>query len=99
MSYLRIMRSLEGLTEISQVTSNLTDESNAIMDQVADIVALSHLNDSGVQDGVKNARMKQDDTVTDLNEFDSTQTNALSRVEADLLMMVSGKFKEEKRMR
>ncbi|MDF2065910.1 LXG domain-containing protein [Bacillus sp. Cr_A10] len=77
----------EGLTEISQVTSNLTDESNAIMDQVADIVALPHLNDSGVQDGVKNARKKRDDTVTDLNEFDSTQTNALSQVEADLLMM------------
>ena len=77
----------EGLTEISRVTSNLTDESNAIMDQVADIVSLPHLDDSGVQDGVKNAQKKRDNTVTDLNEFDSTQTNALTQVEADLLRM------------
>ena len=77
----------EGLTEISQVTSNLTDETNGIMDQVADIVALPHLDDSGVQDGVNNAKKKRDNTVTDLNEFDSTQTNALTQVESDLLTL------------
>ncbi|MEI4768666.1 LXG domain-containing protein [Psychrobacillus sp. FJAT-51614] len=77
----------EGLTEISQVTSNLTEESNAIMDQVADIVALPHIDDSGVQDGVTNARKKRDDTVTDLHEFDSTQTNALAIIEAAILNM------------
>ncbi|WP_144509667.1 ribonuclease YeeF family protein [Bacillus sp. FJAT-22090] len=77
----------EGLTEISQVTSNLTDETNAIMDQVADIVALPHLDDSGVQDGVTNAKKKRDNTVTDLNEFDSTQTTALTQVESDLLTL------------
>ncbi|MFB5085991.1 LXG domain-containing protein [Psychrobacillus sp. PGGUH221] len=77
----------EGLTEISQVTSNLTEESNAIMNQVADIVALPHLDDSSVQDGVTNARKKRDDTVTDLHEFDSTQTNALAIIEAAILNM------------
>lgn len=77
----------EGLTEISQVTSHLTEESNAIMNQVADIVALPHLDDSGVQDGVTNARKKRDNTVTDLNEFDSTQTNALAIIEAAILNM------------
>ncbi|SER67436.1 ribonuclease YeeF family protein [Psychrobacillus sp. OK032] len=77
----------EGLTEISQVTSNLTDETNGIMDQVSDIVALPHLDDSGVQDGVSNARKKRDNTVTDLNEFDSTQTNALMQIESDLLTL------------
>lgn len=76
-----------GLTEISQVTSNLTDESNDIMNQVSDIVALPNLDDSGVQDGVNNAKKKRDNTVTDLNEFDSTQNNALDQIESDLLTM------------
>lgn len=77
----------EGLTENSQVTSNLTDETNSIMDQVADIVGLPHLDDSGVQDGVTNAKKKRDNTVTDLNEFDSRQMNALTQVESDLLTL------------
>ena len=76
-----------GLTEISQVTSNLTDESNDIMNQVSDIVALPNLDDSGVQDGVKDAKKKRDNTVTDLYEFDSTQNNALDQIESDLLTM------------
>lgn len=76
-----------GLTEISQVTSNLTDESNDIMNQVSDIVALPNLDDSGVQDGVNDAKKKRDNTVTDLNEFDSTQNNALDQIESDLLTM------------
>ena len=77
----------QGLSKISQVTTNLTDESNALMDQVADIVSLPHLDDSGVQDGVTSARKKRDNTVTDLNEFDTTQTTALTQVESDLLTM------------
>ena len=77
----------EGLTEISQVTSNLTDETNGIMDQVSDIVALPHLDDSGVQEGVTSAKKKRDNTVTDLNEFDTTQTNALTQIKSDLLTL------------
>lgn len=77
----------EGLTEISQVTSNLTDETNGIMDQVSDIVALPHLDDSGVQDGVSSAKKKRDNTVTDLNGFDTAQTTALTPIESDLLTM------------
>ncbi|MFJ7825339.1 ribonuclease YeeF family protein [Psychrobacillus sp. NPDC096623] len=77
----------EGLTEISQVTSNLTDESNILMDSVSDIVALPHLDDSGVREGVTSARTSRDNTVTDLNEFDMTQTNALVLIEAAILNM------------
>lgn len=77
----------EGLTEISQVTTNLTDESNNIMDSVTDIVALPHLDDSGVQEGVTSARTSRDNTITDLNEFDLTQTNALLLIEAAILNM------------
>ena len=66
-----------GLTEISTITGNLTDEANSIMDTVADIVSLPHLNDSEVQSEIKNAKKKRDTTVTDLEAFDTNQTAAL----------------------
>ncbi|WP_411197859.1 T7SS effector LXG polymorphic toxin [Sporosarcina sp. ANT_H38] len=77
----------EGLTEISQLTSSLTDEANEIMNQVADIVALPHLNDSDVQEGVRDARRKRDQTIADLYEFDANQTRALIAIENDLSIM------------
>ncbi|BAQ10916.1 hypothetical protein OXB_2445 [Bacillus sp. OxB-1] len=77
----------EGLTEISQVTAGLTDEANAIMTKVADIVALPNLDDSDVQSGVDTAKKRRDRTIADLNMFDSTQTEALASVESDLLTM------------
>ena len=77
----------QGLTTIDQLTLTLTDEANAIMDEVSDIVALPHLNDSEVHEGVKRAQTKQEKTVTDLHEFDATQTAALTQIEADLLTM------------
>ncbi|WP_082786616.1 T7SS effector LXG polymorphic toxin [Sporosarcina psychrophila] len=76
-----------GLTEISQLTSSLTDEANDIMNQVADIVALPHLNDSDVQEGVRDARRKRDHTIADLYEFDANQTRALITIENDLKTM------------
>lgn len=77
----------EGLTAISKITESLTDESNSIMDQVSDIVALPHLNDSEVQQGVNDSRKKRDLTVSDLCEFDMTQTNSLTNVEQDLVTL------------
>ena len=43
------------------------------MDQVSDIVALPHLDDSGEQEGVLDAKRKRDDTVSILQEFDAIQ--------------------------
>ncbi|MEK3993443.1 T7SS effector LXG polymorphic toxin [Psychrobacillus sp. FSL K6-2365] len=77
----------QGLTTIAQLTENLTNESNSIMDQVSDIVALPHLNDSGVQESVLNAKRKRDDTVSRLQEFDATQTAALLPFEQDMHAM------------
>ena len=77
----------KGLTTIDQLTLTMTDESNGIMDEVRDIVALPHLDDSEVHEGVKSAQTKREKTITDLNEFDATQTTALTPIEADLLKM------------
>ncbi|MFB5085597.1 T7SS effector LXG polymorphic toxin [Psychrobacillus sp. PGGUH221] len=77
----------QGLTLIGQLTANLTDETNSIMDQVRDIVGLPHLDDSGVQEGVINSKRKRDDTVARLHEFDATQTTALSPIEQGIQTM------------
>jgi hypothetical protein len=77
----------DGLTKISQVTSSLTDETNSIMAQLSDILVLPRLDDSSVQDSVTDARRKRDNTITVLNEFDSTQTSALNIIDAAMLHM------------
>lgn len=79
----------EGLTEIAQITSNLTDEANRIMNQVSDIISLPNLDDTDVQEGIQRAKKKRDTTVTELNEFDATQTQALGLFENDLETMAT----------
>ncbi len=68
------------LRHIAQLTGSLTDEANSIMNQVAEIVSLPHINDSEVQYGVRDATIKRDATVTQLHEFDANQTTALTPI-------------------
>ncbi|MEK4404747.1 T7SS effector LXG polymorphic toxin [Sporosarcina sp. FSL K6-6792] len=77
----------QGLTLIGRLTASLTDEANSIMDQVSDIVGLPHLDDSGVQEGVIRSKRKREDTVSQLYEFDATQTSALNPIEQELQTM------------
>ncbi|WP_342566719.1 LXG domain-containing protein [Psychrobacillus sp. FSL K6-4046] len=87
------------LTLIGQLTASLTDETNSIMDQVSDIVALPHLDDSAVQEGVISSKRKRDDTLSQLYEFEATQTTALNTMEQDIRTMetwlsdIEGMFK------
>ncbi|EMR05311.1 transposase protein [Bhargavaea cecembensis DSE10] len=67
----------QGLIEIGRLTDRLTNETNAIMDSVSDIVALPHLDDSVVQEGVRDSRKKKDDTVEHLNQFDADTAGSL----------------------
>ncbi|WP_231877272.1 T7SS effector LXG polymorphic toxin [Bhargavaea cecembensis] len=76
-----------GLNQMNRISRNLTDETNAIMDQVADIVSLPHLDDSQVQEGVLDASRQKNQTVSDLNEFDAAQTNRLMPVSDQLRAM------------
>ncbi|KAA0944294.1 hypothetical protein FQ087_19490 [Sporosarcina sp. ANT_H38] len=57
------------------------------MDQVSDIISLPHLDESGVQEGVIRSKRKRDDTISQLYEFDATQTSALNPIEQDLQTM------------
>ena len=90
----------KGLTESAMITATLTDEANAIMDEVSDIVSLPKLNDTLVQESVMDARAKRDDTVEALHTFDSTQTNQFVPIESSIQSMkewvqqIEGLFQE-----
>ncbi|MCM3359397.1 LXG domain-containing protein [Psychrobacillus sp. MER TA 171] len=77
----------EGLQNISTLTKNLVEATNGIMDQVADIVSLPHLDDSDVQDGIILSRNKKNDTLDKLYEFDYTQHNTLLPIENGIKIM------------
>lgn len=76
-----------GLQRVERITANLTDESNGIMDSVSDIVSLPHLDDTEVQEGIRRARRKSDDTIAGLQEFDLSQSALLTIVANDLRVM------------
>ncbi|WP_339213346.1 T7SS effector LXG polymorphic toxin [Solibacillus sp. FSL W8-0372] len=77
----------QGLNRAKQVTEELTDEANNIMDQVSDIVNLPKLDDSEVHLGVHDAKRHRDETVEKLIEFDVSQTDALTTIQTDLMHM------------
>ncbi|MCM3720612.1 polymorphic toxin type 15 domain-containing protein [Solibacillus isronensis] len=77
----------QGLNRAKQVTEELTDEANNIMDQVSDIVSLPKLDDSEVHLGVHDAKRHRDETVEKLIEFDVSQTDALTTIQTDLMHM------------
>ena len=90
----------KGLTESADVTAALTDEANAIMDEVSDIIGLTKLDDTLVQESIADAKTKRDYTVEALNTFDSTQTTQLTSIETSIQSMkewvqnIEGLFKE-----
>ena len=90
----------KGLTESADVTAALTDEANAIMDEVSDIIGLTKLDDTLVQESIADAKTKRDHTVEALNTFDSTQTTQLTSIETSIQSMkewvqnIEGLFKE-----
>ena len=77
----------KGLTESADVTASLTDEANAIMDEVSDIIGLTKLDDTLVQESIADAKKKRNDTVEALHTFDSTQTNQLTPIETSIQSM------------
>ena len=90
----------KGLVESADTTATLTDEANAIMDEVSDIIGLTKLDDTLVQKNIADAKKKRDATVEELQTFDSTQTNQLVPIETSIQSMkewvqnIEGLFKE-----
>lgn len=68
---------------VGELTASLTDEANSNMDQVSDIVALPHIDDSGVQKGVISSKRKSDDTLTQLLTSKPIQYEVVNKVEEE----------------
>lgn len=77
----------QGLQTIRDLTESLTSEANSLIDGVSDITSLPKLDDSDVQESVRDAGNRRDDTIDALNEFDSSQLNAQTTIENDLTIM------------
>ena len=77
----------QGLNNAKQVTEELTNETNNILDSVSDIVSLPNLDDSEVQAGVQDAKRERNQTLEHLMQFDQSQTSALTTIQSDLLLM------------
>ncbi|WP_276570912.1 ribonuclease YeeF family protein [Cytobacillus firmus] len=77
----------QGLVKTESITTSLTEETNAVMQKVSDIVSLPHLQDGEFSAYVRRAELHRRNTVDDLMTFDSQQTLALDPIEQDLHLM------------
>ncbi|WP_368503173.1 T7SS effector LXG polymorphic toxin [Alkalihalophilus sp. As8PL] len=77
----------QGLRQVELVTANITNETNATMQKVSDIVALPPLRDDEVRQSILQARQEKNQTLEQLHQFDYEQAAALDSVEADILLM------------
>ncbi|WP_254178833.1 LXG domain-containing protein [Cytobacillus oceanisediminis] len=77
----------QGLVKTESITTSLTEETNAVMQKVSDIVSLPHLQDEEFSAHVRRAELHRRNTVDDLITFDGQQTLALDRIEQDLHLM------------
>ncbi|MDD9314183.1 T7SS effector LXG polymorphic toxin [Cytobacillus firmus] len=75
------------MVKTESITNSLTDETNAVMQKVSDIVSLPHLQDGEFSAHVRRAELHRRNTVDDLMTFDSEQTLALDPIEQDLHLM------------
>ncbi|WP_162271996.1 ribonuclease YeeF family protein [Cytobacillus oceanisediminis] len=79
----------QGLVKTESITTSLTEETNAVMQKVSDIVSLPHLQDGEFSAHVRRAELHRRNTVDDLITFDGQQTLALDPIEQDLHLMQS----------
>ncbi len=77
----------QGLVKTESITRSLTEETNAVMQKVSDIVSLPHLQDGEFSAHVRRAELHRRNTVDDLITFDGQQMLALDPIEQDLHLM------------
>ncbi|MED1603268.1 T7SS effector LXG polymorphic toxin [Alkalihalophilus marmarensis] len=78
-----------GLKQVELVTTALTNQTNATMQKVQDIVYLKPLQDDEVRQYVQKAKQEKDQTREQLHQFDYEQSAALCSVEANVNIMKS----------
>ena len=77
----------DGINKVKTITAGLVDEGNGYMDAVSDIVHLPKLSDEAFHGRAQQANRHIMQTVQDLHTYDQNQTNNLSRVDNDIILM------------
>ncbi|WP_077358662.1 T7SS effector LXG polymorphic toxin [Virgibacillus halodenitrificans] len=77
----------QGLTTAENVTLSLTDEANALIDEVKDIVVLPEIQEEDFRQRIKQSRNQVDHTLENLYALDEESTGKLEKMDNDLQMM------------
>ncbi|WHX26270.1 T7SS effector LXG polymorphic toxin [Virgibacillus halodenitrificans] len=77
----------QGLTTAENVTLSLTDEANALIDEVKDIVVLPEIQEEDFRQRIKQSRNQVDHTLENLYALDEEGTAKLEKIDNDLQMM------------
>ncbi|MGP1906850.1 T7SS effector LXG polymorphic toxin [Metabacillus sp. JX24] len=78
----------QDLTRARERTNQLTNETNATINRVADIVALPKIDDRFFAEMVEKARREKNQTSEQLSEFDHRQASLLTNLENELQTVV-----------
>ncbi|MEM5016860.1 T7SS effector LXG polymorphic toxin [Metabacillus indicus] len=78
----------QDLTRARERTSQLTNEANATISRVADIVTLPKIDDTFFAEMVEKARREKNQTSEQLSEFDHRQASLLTNLENELQTVV-----------
>ncbi len=77
----------QGLTTAENVTLSLTDEANALIDEVKDIVVLPEIQEEDFRQRIKQSRNQVDHTLENLYALDEESTGKLEKMDQDLQTM------------
>ncbi|HLR52659.1 MAG TPA: LXG domain-containing protein [Candidatus Avamphibacillus sp.] len=89
----------DGFDKVKNVTTELTDEANSIIERVQDLVSVKKIDPSEVMDTVRDGKKKAEGIVEALSTLDDHETSQLEKTKEDLQMMrnyiseVASKFK------
>src|SRR5699024_5756210 len=89
----------DGFDKVKNVTTELTDEANNIIERVQDLVSVKKIDQSEVIETVQDGKKKAEGIADDLSALDDHETSQLEKTKEDLQMMrnyiseIASKFK------
>src|SRR5699024_9497234 len=89
----------DGFDKVKNVTTELTDEANSIIERVQDLVSVKKIDPAEVIETVQDGRKKAESIVKALSTLDDHETSQLEKTKEDLQMMrnyiseIASKFK------
>src|SRR5699024_1307276 len=77
----------DGFDKVKNVTTELTDEANSILERVQDLVSVKKIDPSEVMDTVQDGKKKDESRVEPLNTIEDHETSHVDKKKEDLQKM------------